>query len=127
MYHRSTLRVFSLLVMALTASGCTPEPLYHGKPLAYWKQELTSKETVARYRAAAVFRDLGPKAKVALPELIACLHDDELRIIFLSAAALGNIGPDAKDAVPHLLELLKDDRPRIRETVEEALKEINAE
>jgi HEAT repeat protein len=113
--------------LLLLASGCTPEPLYEGRPLRYWKQELKSNSPTARYRAASSLADVGPKAKVAIPELIDCLHDDEFRIVFAAAKALGNIGPDAKEAVPALTELRNHKIRNVRDVAEQALEKIDTE
>ena len=121
------MRQLGLAVLVLLVSGCTPEPLYNGKPLSYWKQELLSKDPPARWRAAATMREVGPRARVAIPELIECLHDDEFRIVFNAATALGNIGPDAREAVPELIKLQSHPVSNVREAAAEALKKIDAD
>ena len=110
----------------LLLCGCTPEPVYNGRPLSYWKQQLKSNEMIARYRAAGVLREVGPKARIAVPELIDCLHDEEVHVVVVSAHALGSIGPDAREAIPDLEKLMNDRNPDVREAVEHALKKIKS-
>jgi HEAT repeat protein len=115
------------VLILLVTCGCTPEPVYNGRPLSYWKHELKSKEMIARHRAAGVLREAGPNARIAIPELIDCLHDEEFRVAVASAGALGNIGPDAREAIPELEKLVSDPNPYVREAAEYALKKIKAE
>jgi HEAT repeat protein len=110
----------------LLMCGCTPEPVYNGRPLSYWKQELKSNEMIARYRAAGVLREVGPKARIAIPELIDCLHDEEVHVVVASAHALGSIGPDAREAIPELEKLTSDPNPDVREAAGYALKKIKS-
>lgn len=119
------MKTFCLFILLFLAGGCTPEVFYDGRPLEYWKRELKSKDAPARWRAASVFADIGTKAKMARPELIDCLRDNQFRVVELAAAALGNLGPDAKEAVPELLQCLKHPVPRVRDAAEAALKKID--
>jgi HEAT repeat protein len=119
-------RVFFLLLIFLSA-GCTADPVYNGKPLYYWKQELRSRDSTARWRAASTFATVGAKARIAIPELTACLDDDDYHVLLSSAAALGNTGPEASEAVPELIKLLKHPERRVRAAVEQALKKIDPE
>lgn len=68
----------------------------------------------ARYWAALVAQQIGPKAKGAVPALVKALaaakEPDVRRELVL---ALGAIGPDAKAAVPTLVELVSDKDPAI--------------
>jgi HEAT repeat protein len=68
----------------------------------------------ARYWAALIVEEIGPKAKEAVPAIVKALADakepDVRRELVL---ALGAIGPDAKAAVPTLVELVSDKDPAI--------------
>lgn len=56
--------------------------------------------------AAGGLAEIGPAAKAAVPELVACLKSDTRYVVSSSAEALGKIGPDAGSAVPALTNLL---------------------
>ena len=57
--------------------------------------------------AADALAEIGPAAKAAVPELIACLKSDTRYVVTSSAKALGKIGPDAASAVPALTAQLE--------------------
>ena len=57
--------------------------------------------------AAGGLAEIGPAAKAAVPELVACLKSDTRYVVTSSAEALGKIGPDAGSAVPALTDLLR--------------------
>ncbi len=66
--------------------------------------------------AAGALAKIGPAAKAAVPELIACLKSDTPYVVSSSAEALGKIGPGAASAVPALtarLEQCDDDYCRV--------------
>jgi HEAT repeat protein len=57
--------------------------------------------------AADGLAEIGPAAKAAVPELVACLTSDTRYVVTSSAKALGKIDPDADSAVPALTNLLR--------------------
>jgi HEAT repeat protein len=59
-------------------------------------------------------KQLGPKAKDAVPGLIAALKSNECNELHEVVAMLADIGPAAKDAVPVLTQLLKTPPPKSR-------------
>src|SRR5437868_6252152 len=119
------MRKLCFLLLILLSAGCWADPVYNGKTLYYLKQELKSKDAPARWRAAATLAGVGDKARVAIPELVACLDDDEYHVAVLAAMALGNMGPEAREAVPQLIKQLKRPERRVRDSVEQALKKID--
>ena len=68
----------------------------------------------ARYWAALVVHDMGPKAKGAVGAVVEALADaKEPEVRRELVLALGAIGPDAKAAVPALIKLVSDKDPAI--------------
>jgi HEAT repeat protein len=61
-------------------------------------------ETAKHNFAERGFFILGPDAKIALPELIALLRDDDGEIRTIAAYCIGCIGPAARSAVPDLIK-----------------------
>jgi HEAT repeat protein len=62
------------------------------------------KDNDVRWAAVVALGHIGPKAKPAVPALIAAMQDPVLRSI--AADSLGAIGPDAQSAVPELARLI---------------------
>ena len=56
---------------------------------------LNDEDPVVRRRAAGLLVNIGPKAKVAVPALIAALKDNDKDVRKNAALALGIIGPAA--------------------------------
>ena len=117
-------RLFCICVV-LVLPGCTPEPVFRGRPLHVWRQELKHKDATARCRAAAVFAVVRPPVQEAIPDLIECLGDSEHAVRSEAAVALGQMGPPARAAVPALTKLLKDPVLQVRDAAAEALKKID--
>jgi HEAT repeat protein len=59
-------------------------------------------------------KELGPKAKDAIPDLIAALKGNECNELHEIVDMLANIGPAAQDAVPVLTQWLKTPPPKSR-------------
>ena len=62
----------------------------------------------ARYYAAQTLQQLGPDAKIVVPELIEVLKDKSSKSRVEAAQVLGSIGPGAWASAPILVEALKD-------------------
>jgi HEAT repeat protein len=78
-------------------------------------------------RALEKLRALGPRARAAVPGLLAFWMKEQDAGRPPEAAliqALGAIGPDAREAVPALVKLLKEDDARLRPALAEALGQI---
>jgi hypothetical protein len=60
-------------------------------------------------RAANLLNQLGPSAKLAVPDLLRCLDVEKSHSV---VAAIGAIGPDAREALPELRLLLTNAIPR---------------
>jgi len=79
---------------------------------------------MVRRVAVVTLGGIGPRAKEAIPALIAALKDDDPGVRQTAAGALGGIGPEAKEAIPALIAALKDGDPGVRRTAAEALEGI---
>jgi hypothetical protein len=66
---------------------------------------LKDRDCENRRRAIVAIRDIRPRAKEAVPDLIQALRATSTREV--AAQALGAIGSDAKDAVPALIKVVK--------------------
>jgi HEAT repeat protein len=80
-----------------------------------------------RLRAAAAWRQLCPKARLAVPGLVETLRTDaDAHVRKMAALALGEIGPDANAAVPTLIEAMQDKDEGVRRRAAVALRVIDA-
>jgi len=66
---------------------------------------LKDQDANVRYRAAIELHLLGPKAKAAIPALVAALKDEKQEVRDNAAHALGEFGSAAKAGVPALVEM----------------------
>jgi HEAT repeat protein len=114
-----------LFGLCLVLSGCADEPLFEGRPVAHWRQQLKKPDYMARWRACHAFNFFGHSGKEAIPDLIECLHDNEHLVRFEAASALGTMGEEARAAVPDLVPMLKDGQRYVRDAASAALKKID--
>lgn len=78
---------------------------------------LSWEAPLARRESAIVLGDLGPKAKVAIPELIEALKKEQVPDIRAELLhALAEMGPDASEAMPEALAALDSPDPQLRAT-----------
>lgn len=68
------------------------------------------KDPTKRSAAIIALGKLGPRAKDAVPALIALIPESKFGVLGAIAKALGEIGPDAKAAIPSLVPLLTYDK-----------------
>lgn len=76
-----------------------------------YARDLESSDRKLRREAAYELSRLGKEAKVALPQLIAALDDEQQQVWFGAITALTNLGPDAEAALPALLRELQAWQP----------------
>jgi HEAT repeat protein len=76
--------------------------------------------------AAAALGSMGRRAKVAVPDLVPLLANEEPGLRHAAVGALGDIGPDARAALPLIISKLKDAEPRIRGRAAESLGKIGS-
>jgi HEAT repeat protein len=80
----------------------------------------------ARYWALLILEEVGPPAKIAVPEITKLLSDEQVEVRMHAALTLGAIGTDARDAVPDLIKALDDKERAVRFTAAYALGKIGA-
>ena len=93
---------------------------------------LDGKNRSRRIYAGDHLGELGPHAGAAVPALTAALADEMQRArdasttetIICLVKCLGHVGPDAKEAKDMLMKLKSHDNRRIRDSAEQALKNI---
>jgi HEAT repeat protein len=96
-----------LLAFAALLAGCgKSEPLYKGKPAAYWSQALKGADPTTRREAMTAAGAL--HIKTAVPDLLAALNDGDDDVRAKAAEALWSLGGDAREGAPALASLLKD-------------------
>jgi HEAT repeat protein len=120
----------TVLLLALTATDAPPA--HAGRPLAEWLKDLDSPDEKVQHAAVVAVGKMGPKAKAAVPQLVAILKADprpkpSFWMDNAAADALGVIGPGAKDAVPALVARLTDAKrsPRFPLSAGDALARID--
>lgn len=108
-----------LLIVAVVLLSFRPlraekEPVYQGRPLSVWTEELYDKNPEVRVAAAKAVGQIGPQARSAAPNLIALLVESQKERL-AAAEALGRIGPGVKDlAAPFLVRRLRADETSVR-------------
>ncbi|MEA1950615.1 MAG: HEAT repeat domain-containing protein [Planctomycetota bacterium] len=80
-----------------------------------------------RRKAAMILARMGPKAKMAVPALVASLTDEDPKTRREIVFALGSIGPAAARAVPALIKSLDDKDMDVRYSAAFALGKIGPE
>ncbi len=96
-----------LLACALSLAGAEPPE----RSAADYARDLGSTDRNLRREAAYQLSRMGRGARVALPELIRTLEDDQQQVWFGGITALANLGPDAEPALPALLGELQAWQP----------------
>ncbi|MBI2823842.1 MAG: HEAT repeat domain-containing protein [Planctomycetia bacterium] len=85
------------------------------------------KDRKARYWAALVLAELGPKAKAAVPALQKLTDDAEPEVRMQALITLGQIGPAAASAVPAMTKALEAPEPAVRYGAAFALGKLKAQ
>jgi HEAT repeat protein len=99
------------------------DPVYENKPLSQWVRELSDNNPNRRWKAAYAMRDLGPKAKVAVPILHKMLKEDSSeRAREWAGYALAAVAPEDPE-VPRALVLAmqKEASETVRTSISGAL------
>ena len=92
--------------------GTTPKepmPMYKGKPLSFWKDQLQDFDPKFRAEAVNAVGIIASKNKELIPLILAALKDKDYNVCWEASAALGKLG---SEAVPGLLEVLKEKTPK---------------
>ncbi len=78
---------------------------------ADYARDLESSDRNLRREAAYQLSRMGREARVAVPQLIKALDDDQQQVWFGAIASLANLGPDAEPALPALIRELESWQP----------------
>ena len=100
---------------AETTQGCeqplsakaSTEPLYRGKPAAYWLEQLKDGDPKFRVDAVEALGNIAQKNEELIPVVAGALSDKDYEVGSKAAEVLGGFGPDI---VPVLVDALKDKR-----------------
>lgn len=95
--------------------------------LQYWTERLGERDANKRLHAVTVLASYGPRARAAVPALIAVLRDRLPEIRRRATIALAEIGPEARQAVPALIQVLQDEEEAVRCRAVMALGDLGAE
>jgi HEAT repeat protein len=118
------------VLFALAIGGCRQNEsgpiLSHGRPVAYWVEQLKLADPKARKKAVAALGHVGTADRAVLPALIAAVKDRDASVRDEAVLALLRIGPDALDARSVLLEAERDSDRRVREDARKALDRIQS-
>ena len=137
------LRLFGIwyLVLGICASAAAlaqSAAVWEGKTVRQWAEQLDAPDAAARYYAAYVLGQLGPKAAEAVEPLKKVLEkrsvprsvpgwEDWEYVRGTAAWALGRIGPAADTAVPLLMETMHSTgHVSVRRNANEALGNLGA-
>ena len=89
------------------------EPLYAGRPLAFWLNELKSDDPLIGEEALAVLSEAGAAARAATPAILKRTHHSNPYLRAASLSALKSVA-DPKEARQAAIQALKDDHPLVR-------------
>lgn len=78
---------------------------------AEYARDLESSDRAVRREAAYQLSRMGTEARVALPQLVKALGDDQQQVWFGAISALANLGPNAEPALPALIGELEAWQP----------------
>src|SRR5581483_8934470 len=108
-------QAFCSLVLLLTplVSCRGDEPLYSGKPLAFWLDELKSDDPLISEEALAVLSEAGAAARAATPAILKRTHHADPYLRAASLSALKTVA-EPKEARQAAIQALKDDHPLVR-------------
>lgn len=107
-----------LIVGAVFLSTLLPpcraaEPLYAGKPLAFWLDELKSDDPLIREEALAVLSEAGAAARAAMPAILKLTHHADAPVRAASLTTLKCVA-DPKQARRVVVRALEDEDPLVR-------------
>jgi len=117
----------AVLFLGLLLIGCCggDGPLMtHGKPVAYWLQELQKPDPKLRKKAVSALGHVGALDPAVIPALTGAVKDRDATVRSEAILALLNIGPAAKDAIPSLNEACNDKDAVVRSHAAKAVERI---
>lgn len=120
------LSIMPVLARAQDTGNPEKEPLYKGRAVHAWIQDLKDKDADTRQRAAYALGHIR-RSRAVVPALLADMHDPDYQVREEVVVALGRLGPRAQSAVPALIEALKDKDGGVRERAADALGKVGCE
>src|SRR5258708_2296652 len=111
MMHRYLPAILAFLApwVPLAAAETDSDPVLMGKTRSQWIAQLKDEYPENRIRAITLIGQLGSGAKVAIPELVKCLHDSDKTVRSRTLDAIGTLAATAEEAVPALVKDLEND------------------
>lgn len=143
--------VLLFVMSSISRGGDGKEPVYMGKRLGAWIDQLKDKKESARLEAAAALGKIGADAveplmmalegqdntlrfyaavalgrvgKPAVPSLLRAMQGRDTKVRQGAIHALGEVGPDAKAAIPELIGILKNEGGDLASEASHALGKI---
>jgi HEAT repeat protein len=116
-----------MVLLFVCQAGCSSksEPvLSHGKPVAYWLEQMKQPDARARKKAVTALGHVGNADRAVLPALIAAVKDKHAHVRDEAVVALLNMGPGAGEAVPVLQDALRDQDATVRAHAAKAIARI---
>jgi HEAT repeat protein len=119
--------VSGIVLLLIWISPCrAAEPLYAGKPLSFWLDELNSRDPLLREEAMLVLADAGTAARAAVPRLEQLFKDERPTVRIRAGLALWRIAGQTKPAIAALTEALRDPTTSDRAQVLRDLSQLGA-
>ncbi len=132
--RRSIRRIFLLLVLAasLIPRGSAmaidraqeESGLYRGRTLESWRRDLRSPRVELRRRTAGELKTLAPGIHELLPDLGACIDDDDEEVRRLTLESLAVLGRRYGEAIELILRALDSKKPSTRIAGMQAVKTL---
>ncbi len=99
-------------------------PLYRGKPLATYREELRRASASDRADVLRAIGSFGEDGSVATTDVASALADPDAQVRGAAAWALSQLGANGSSAVPALARALSDPNPRVRSLAGVALESM---
>lgn len=106
------------------------EPMYEGKPLSHYVNELQKDDITVRLMALQSLGRIGPEARIAIPAMLELwdVKEGETEGFWRGPViqALAALGPDAREALPKIVDAMTDPNAAVRGMAATACAEMHA-